>query len=171
MQSFKPSAIELANLLPGELEYLNYGCSACHKFGREFNGPDLAMIELRRDDKWLEEWILDPDSKMKDTDIEAMRQHYKLAMPNQNVSKEDAKLVRSKAEDVKRMPRLGVSASTTKEELSEKAMDTIRGLDDFFWEELPRTSFRQLLEELKPLGGNRKFEALEDLLLEGGLQR
>ena len=90
MQSFKPSAIELANLLPGELEYLNYGCSACHKFGREFNGPDLAMIELRRDDKWLEEWILDPDSKMKDTDIEAMRQHYKLAMPNQNVSKEDA---------------------------------------------------------------------------------
>ncbi len=89
MQSFKPSAIELANLLPGELEYLNYGCSACHKFGEEFNGPDLAMIELRRDDKWLEEWILDPESKMKDTDIEAMRQHYKLAMPNQNVSEED----------------------------------------------------------------------------------
>ena len=33
MQSFKPSAIELENLLVGELEYLNYGCSACHKFG------------------------------------------------------------------------------------------------------------------------------------------
>ena len=94
MQSFKPSAIELANLLPGELEYLNYGCSACHKFGTEFNGPDLLMIDKRRDDKWLTEWILDPESKMKDTDIEAMRQHYKLAMPNQNVSKEDvAKII------------------------------------------------------------------------------
>ncbi|WP_456375922.1 Sec-dependent nitrous-oxide reductase [Lutibacter sp.] len=89
MQSFKPSAIELENLLPGELEYLNYGCSACHKFGTEFNGPDLLMIDKRRDDKWLKEWIMDPESKMKDTDIEAMRQHYKLAMPNQNVSEED----------------------------------------------------------------------------------
>lgn len=90
MQSFKPSAIELENLLPGELEYLNYGCSACHKFNEEFNGPDLYMIDKRRDDKWLKEWILDPESKMKDDDIEAMRQHYKLAMPNQNVSEEDA---------------------------------------------------------------------------------
>ena len=89
MQSFKPSAIELANLLPGELEFLNYGCSACHKFGEPFNGPDLFMVEKRRDDKWLKEWILDPDSKMKDADIEAMRQQYKLAMPNQNVSEED----------------------------------------------------------------------------------
>ena len=65
MQSFKPSAIELANLLPGELEYLNYGCSACHKFGREFNGPDLAMIELRRDDKWLEEWRCELRNQMR----------------------------------------------------------------------------------------------------------
>ncbi len=90
MQSFKPSAIELENLLPGELEFLNYGCSACHKFAEEFNGPDLFMIDKRRDDKWLKEWIMDPESKMKDADIEAMRQHYKLAMPNQNVSEQDA---------------------------------------------------------------------------------
>ncbi len=89
MQSFKPSAIELANLLPGELEYLNYGCSACHKFGEEFNGPDLLMIDKRRDDQWLKDWIMHPESKMKDKDIEAMRQRYKLAMPNQSVSKED----------------------------------------------------------------------------------
>lgn len=89
MQSFKPSAIELENLLPGELEYLNYGCSACHKFGKESNGPDLLMVDKRRDDKWLKEWILNPESHMKDPDIEAMRQRYKLAMPNQNVSEKD----------------------------------------------------------------------------------
>jgi cytochrome c5 len=93
MQSFKPSAIELENLLPGELEFLNYGCSACHKFGTEFNGPDLHMVDKRRDDKWLTEWIMDPDSHMKDADIEAMRQHYKLAMPNQNVTKADVKKI------------------------------------------------------------------------------
>jgi len=33
MQAFKPSAIEMKDLLPGEIEYLNYGCNACHKLG------------------------------------------------------------------------------------------------------------------------------------------
>ena len=89
MQAFKPSAIELKNLLPGEMEFLNYGCNACHKFGEPFNGPDLMHIGKRRDAKWLKEWILDPESKYKDADIEGMRQYYKLAMPNQHVDPKD----------------------------------------------------------------------------------
>ncbi|RLD78670.1 MAG: Sec-dependent nitrous-oxide reductase [Bacteroidetes bacterium] len=89
MQAFKPSAIEMKNLLPGEMEYLNYGCNACHKFGAEHNGPDLLMVEKRRNDEWLKSWISDPDNHFKEKDIEAMRQKYKLAMPNQNVSDED----------------------------------------------------------------------------------
>ncbi|MEN8186703.1 MAG: Sec-dependent nitrous-oxide reductase [Bacteroidota bacterium] len=117
MQSFKPSAIELENLLPGELEYLNYGCSACHKFAEEFNGPDLFMVDMRRDDKWLKEWIMDPESKMKDADIEAMRQHYKLAMPNQNVSDEDANKIiaflKAKTEQVKKEKASESTTETT----------------------------------------------------------
>ena len=89
MQAFKPSAIEVKNLLPGEMEFLNYGCNACHKFGSEFNGPDLLMVDKRRKDDWLKSWILNPEKHYKEADIEAMRQKYKLAMPNQNVSKED----------------------------------------------------------------------------------
>jgi len=89
MQAFKPSAIEMKDLLPGEMEYLNYGCNACHKFGAEHNGPDLLMVEKRRNDEWLKSWILDPEKHYKEKDIEAMRQKYKLAMPNQNVSEED----------------------------------------------------------------------------------
>jgi len=93
MQAFKPSAIEMKNLLDGEMEFLNYGCNACHKFGEDFNGPDLLMVDKRRSDKWLASWITDPESHMKDADIEAMRQQYKLAMPDQNVSDEDVKLI------------------------------------------------------------------------------
>ncbi len=89
MQAFKPSSIEMKNLLEGEMEFLNYGCNACHKFGEDFNGPDLLMVDKRRNDQWLKEWIVDPESHMKDADIEAMRQQYKLAMPDQNVSDED----------------------------------------------------------------------------------
>ncbi len=89
MQAFKPSAIELKNMLPGEIEFLNYGCNACHKFGEPFNGPDLYNVHKRRDAKWLREWILNPESKYKDPDIEGMRQYYKLAMPNQHVDPKD----------------------------------------------------------------------------------
>ncbi len=89
MQAFKPSSIELKNMLPGEIEFLNYGCNACHKFGEDFNGPDLLMVHKRRSKEWLKEWILNPESKYKDPDIEAMRQKFKLAMPNQHVDPKD----------------------------------------------------------------------------------
>lgn len=90
MQAFQPSAIEMENLLEGEMEFLNYGCNACHKFGEDFNGPDLLMVDKRRTEEWLKSWIMDPESHFKEADIEAMRQRYKLAMPNQNVSEADA---------------------------------------------------------------------------------
>jgi len=93
MQAFKPSAIEMENLLDGEMEYLNYGCNACHRFGEDFNGPDLLMVDKRRTDEWLTSWITNPEHHMKDADIEAMRQQYKLAMPDQNVSDEDVKKI------------------------------------------------------------------------------
>ncbi|NOX46352.1 MAG: c-type cytochrome, partial [Chlorobi bacterium] len=88
MQAFKPSAIEMKNMLPGEMEYLNHGCNACHRFGEEYNGPDLLMVDKRRTDEWLKSWITETEKHYVEKDIEAMRQKYKLAMPNQNVSDE-----------------------------------------------------------------------------------
>lgn len=90
MQAFKPSSIEMENMLEGEMEYLNHGCNACHRFGEEYNGPDLLMVDKRRNDEWLKSWITDTESHFGEPDIEAMRQKYKLAMPNQNVSDEAA---------------------------------------------------------------------------------
>ncbi len=89
MQAFQPSSIEMKGLLDGEMEFLNYGCNACHKFGEDFNGPDLLMVDKRRTDDWLKSWIMNPEKHMSEPDIANMRQRYKLAMPNQNVSKED----------------------------------------------------------------------------------
>ncbi len=89
VQAFQPSSIELKNMLPGEIEFLNYGCNACHKFGEPFNGPDLYNVHKRRSDEWLREWILDPEAKFNDADIQAMIKYYKLRMPDQNVDPED----------------------------------------------------------------------------------
>lgn len=93
MQAFKPSAIEMKNMLTGEMEYMNHGCNACHRFGEEYNGPDLFMVGKRRSDEWLKSWIMTPERHLKEIDIEAMRQKYKLAMPNQNVSEENAEKI------------------------------------------------------------------------------
>ena len=104
MQAFKPSAIEMKNMLPGEMEYLNHGCNACHRFGEEYNGPDLLMVDKRRNDEWLKSWITDTEKHLSEPDIEAMRQKYKLAMPNQNVSDEAAdkiiEFLKAKSEQV-----------------------------------------------------------------------
>ncbi len=125
MQAFKPSAVELANLLPGENEYLNHGCNACHKFGREFNGPDLLMVDKRRDDKWLKEWIMDPASHLNDPDVEAMRQHFKLAMPNQNVSSENASKIIAflKAKSKQVMSEGGGAVASTDNAAGQKVFD------------------------------------------------
>jgi hypothetical protein len=93
MQAFIPSQLEMKSLLDGELEFMNYGCNACHRFGDEFNGPDLLLVDKRRDDKWLRSWIMNPQKHMQEPDIAHMRQKYKLAMPNQNVSEEDVEKI------------------------------------------------------------------------------
>jgi hypothetical protein len=52
------------------------------------------MVDKRRTDDWLKSWIMNPEEHFDEADIEAMRQRYKLAMPNQNVSEEDvAKII------------------------------------------------------------------------------
>ncbi|NPA45928.1 MAG: Sec-dependent nitrous-oxide reductase [Chlorobi bacterium] len=89
VQAFKPSAIELKNMLPGEIEFLNYGCNACHKFGEDFNGPDLLMVHKRRSKEWLKDWILHTEKHHKDPDIVALANKFKLYMPNQHVDPKD----------------------------------------------------------------------------------
>ena len=75
-------------MLDGEIEYLNHGCNACHRFGEEYNGPDLLMVDKRRNDEWLKSWIMEPEKHFGENDIEGMRQKFKLAMPKKNVSAE-----------------------------------------------------------------------------------
>ena len=41
-------------------------------------------------------------------------------------------------------------------------------LDHFYWQELPRTSSGKIINKIKPVGGNRKLEALEDFATKTG---
>ena len=83
-----------------------------------------------------------------------------------NIEEKDKEFVKEKVNEITSLPKLGITASTTEKELPLDAMHTIKKLDRFFWEELPKTSYKQMLEEVKPIGGYRKFMALEEALAE-----
>jgi energy-converting hydrogenase A subunit R len=82
------------------------------------------------------------------------------------INEKDKNFVRKKAEIISRHPKLNISATTNLQELSEDTLEIINELDTFFWEELPKTSFNEVLYKIKPLGGNRKYLALLKFLEE-----
>ena len=67
-------------------------CTACHKMGKRFVGPDLVGIVDRREPEWIMNMILDPELMVKEN--EAARQllmEYSAPMANQNLTEEEAR--------------------------------------------------------------------------------
>ena len=53
-------------------------------------GPDLYKVTQRRDDKWLAQWLKNPEAMLKsDAAVKQMLDKYKVPMPNQNLSDEE----------------------------------------------------------------------------------
>ncbi len=85
--------VETSHLPPGEAEFSEYGCMACHRRGRELGGPNLENVTVRRDPKWLQQWIVDPESFYDDPYVEALIERYGVKMPKQGVSPEEAERI------------------------------------------------------------------------------
>lgn len=80
------------------------------------------------------------------------------------VKERDKTYIKKKVESIVNQPILGISASSKKEDLSSEAVQAINDLDRFFWKELPETSFKEVMDEVRPLGGRRKLDALKEFL-------
>lgn len=83
-----------------------------------------------------------------------------------NVRDEDKSLAKEMIPKILGLGKLGINASSTEKDLPPEARETINTMDEFFWEVLPKTSFQSVLENIKPLGGKRKLEALQEILKE-----
>jgi len=83
-----------------------------------------------------------------------------------NVKDGDKRLVKEMIPRILNLGKLGINASSTEKDLPAEARETINTMDEFFWEVLPQTSFESVLENIKPLGGKRKLEALQEFLKE-----
>ena len=76
------------------------------------------------------------------------------------ITEEDKRMVMEAGKKIANLPSLGITDTTRSEDITPEAMTSIRFLDDFYWEKLPKTSFARLMSEIKPVGGTRKYEAL-----------
>ncbi len=66
-------------------------CSACHKVGEKYIGPDLAGVTDRRTPTYVMNMILNPDGMVKKhPEAKKMLSEYLSPMPNQNLERDEA---------------------------------------------------------------------------------
>ncbi|WP_298749709.1 Sec-dependent nitrous-oxide reductase [uncultured Arcobacter sp.] len=75
----------------GEKAFAEGGCNGCHVIGKVSSGPDLTGVLSRHEnaEKWVSEFILDPEAKYKEPYIKAMIDYFNLKMPNQEMSEKE----------------------------------------------------------------------------------
>jgi len=83
---------------------------------------------------------------------------------SKSVDEKDKKLVKDWIPIIAKLPKLGIGATSKREYLKREQMETVNRLDHFFFELLPQTSFRDVLHEVKPIGGSRKYGAILNFL-------
>jgi len=81
----------------------------------------------------------------------------------------DKDLVREMALTIMSMPPLDIDTNDGQDVLDENTVCSIGQMDSFFWDILPSTGFCSVLEEVQPVGGTRKYEAVISALDKQGL--
>lgn len=90
--SFVPDEIN-SNWVAMGAEIFKSKCTACHKMGRKFIGPNLTNIQERRSPEWVLNMILNPEEMLEKDPIakQLLIEANGAPMANQNISLEEAK--------------------------------------------------------------------------------
>jgi energy-converting hydrogenase A subunit R len=86
--------------------------------------------------------------------------HFPIDEYRENVEEKDKKLVKEWIPIIAKLPKLKIGPQSKEKDLSKKQLEAVKKLDYFFFELLPQTSFKFVLNEVKPIGGTRKYEAV-----------
>lgn len=83
-----------ANLAKHGKELFESKCSACHRIGQRYVGPDLQNVTKRRAPEWIMNMILNPiEMTQKDPIAKELITTYLTQMTFQNVSEEEARKI------------------------------------------------------------------------------
>ena len=77
----------------GEKTFAEGGCIGCHVIGKVSSGPDLTGVLQRHEngEKWVADFILDPEKKYGEPYVKGMIDFFNLKMPNQHMSEKETK--------------------------------------------------------------------------------
>lgn len=77
----------------GEKTFAEGGCNGCHVIGKVSSGPDLTGVLQRHEngEKWVTNFILDPEKMYTDPYVKGMIDFFNLKMPNQHMSEKETK--------------------------------------------------------------------------------
>ena len=88
-----PATIDDALAAKG-MEAFEAKCTACHKMGKRFVGPDLVGVVDRREPEWIMNMILDPELMVKENETaKALLAEYLSPMANQSLTEEEARSI------------------------------------------------------------------------------
>lgn len=69
-------------------------CSACHKVGKRYIGPDMAGVTARRSPEWIMNMILNPDEMVaKDPIAKELLAEYSSPMANQSLTEDESRKI------------------------------------------------------------------------------
>jgi nitrous-oxide reductase len=77
----------------GEKTFAEGGCNGCHVIGKVSSGPDLTGVLQRHEngEKWVADFILDPEKMYEDPYVKGMIDYFNLKMPNQHMNEKETK--------------------------------------------------------------------------------
>ena len=91
IKSLELAAVDAALVAKGK-EVFAAKCSACHKIGERYVGPDLAGVTKRRSPEWIMNMILNPqEMTQKDPIAQELFGEFLIQMTFQNVTEADAR--------------------------------------------------------------------------------
>ncbi len=89
----------------------------------------------------------------------------KLDLDKYEMSKEDEKRLKDISQEISAMPMIKIpKKAISVKNFSRKDRETIKRLDQIFWEEISGMESARILKETNPVGGHEKAKAVEDIV-------
>jgi len=89
----------------------------------------------------------------------------KLNIDKYEISREEAKRLKEFREEISMMPMIEIPENAKSvQDFFRRDQETIRRLDEIFWEEIPKMESGKMLEEVGPVGGYEKAKAVQNIV-------